>query len=119
MEQVITRRARFGGKLRAIANRVFDKSQGVIEMPLEEQVKVIRHWMSFPGATMQKVRDDLLKDLPSDIRGKINAGEPQEAIKAYYWECLPFRQLWLDIELNEVTLDGLIKQAFLDYVTKP
>lgn len=116
MEQVVTR---FEGKLRSIANRVFDRSPRVIEMSLEDQVKVCRRWLTFPGVTMWTVRNDLLKDLPCDVRNKVNVGETQEAIKAYYWECLPFRQLWLDMQLEEETLDRLISQAFLDYVTKP
>lgn len=121
MQQVITGRARFGGRLRNIASWIAGKSlcERVIVMPLEEQVKVCRRWWAFPGVTMWTVRNDLLKDLPGNIRDKINAGESQEAIKSYYWECLPFRQLWVDMQLNEETLDKLIRQAFLDYVSKP
>jgi hypothetical protein len=118
---VITRRAKFQGKLRNAAGWMFGRTftKELIVMPLDGQVKVIRRWMTFPGVTMPNVRGNLVEGLPKDIREKINAGESQEAIKSYYWECLPFRQLWVDMQLNEETLDKLIKEAFLDYVTKP
>lgn len=120
MEQAINGRG--FGKIRKAANWIVGRSceRRIIEMPLEEQVKVIRRWLTFPGVIVESVHKDLVVvDLPNHIRGKINAGESQEAIKAYYWDCEPFRQLWLDMKLDEATLDKLIKEAFLDYVTKP
>ena len=99
------------GASKLLPKRVFNK-------PLPEQVQVARKMMGMSG--MPNFRANLLKDegLPTDIREKAKAGGSSEIIKAYYWGCPEFRQLWLDMEMTEATLDELIRGSLEEYAKK-
>jgi len=77
--------------------------------------------LRMPGVTIAVIRKNLSEDagLPKDIKGYISKGWTQEQIKDYFWGCEAFRKLWGDMEMQEATLDELIRQALLDYVSKP
>lgn len=104
-----------------MAEKVYDKTlaKKVEKMTLEQQVAGIRKMMGFPGITIAVIRKNLLEGLPKDIKGYVDKGWTQEQIKDYFWGCEAFRKLWVDMEMVEATLDELIRQAMVDYVSKP
>lgn len=110
-------------KARGIAERIYDKTlaKRVGNMTLDQQVAGIRRMMRFPGFTMANARASMLEDagLPKDIKGYASKGWTQEQIKDYFWDCEAFRKLWADMEMQEATLDELIRQSLVDYVSKP
>ena len=98
-------------KLEAIAARAVGKvlPQRIKQMSLEEQVGLAHKFIG--AATMEVVRKNLLGEagLCLDIEDKLKAGQTPEEIKAYYWDCLPWRELWVDImKCEEGMLDLII-----------
>lgn len=79
----------------------------VEKMSLEQQVALVRK-VRVPMAVKRK---GILKDLPSDIRRMATQGKTGEEIKQHFWGCEAFRKLWQDFELQEATLDTMIKEA--------
>ena len=81
------------------------------QMSLEQQVALTHKFMG--AATMEVVRKNLLGEagLCLDIEDKLKEGQTPEEIKAYYWDCLPWRELWVDtMQCMEEMLDSIIKQ---------
>ena len=127
-QSTIKRRNDLSGLSEKVLNRVsrmvekvYDKTlaKKVEKMTLEQQVAGIRKMMGFPGITIAVIRKNLLEGLPKDIKGYVDKGWTQEQIKDYFWGCEVFRKLWADMEMVEATLDELIRQSLLDYVSKP
>ncbi len=106
-----------------MAEKVYDKTlaKKVESMSLEQQVAGIRKFLRMPGVTIAVLRKNLLEDagLPRDIKKYAGMGWSQEQIKDYFWGCEAFRKLWADMEMSEATLDELIRQSLVDYVSKP
>lgn len=86
----------------------------VANKPLEKQVKMAYKMMGM--MSMPETRKRLLQDrgLPSDIRDMAKKGMSRYEIKDYYWGCEPFRKFWSDMEMQEATLDELIRGALED-----
>lgn len=99
-------------KLEGLASRAVGKilPKKLTEMPLEDQVKLSNKMMGMMG--MANFRKRLLGDagLCLDIRDKLKEGQTPERIKAFYWNCEPFRKLWATMECQEGMLDLLIEQ---------
>lgn len=92
------------------------------DKPLDKQVLAMQNLIAaaagVPGSSWEKakrnVRANLLKKrgLTSDIRGMAKKGKTAEEIKTYYWTCPEFVLFWTnDLEMEEATLDELIRQA--------
>jgi len=98
-------------KIERIAGKIYDKviGQKVAKMTLEQQVEFAKKLMKLPGSSMSNVRKNLLEGLPKDFREKAEQGMTRDEIKSYYWDCEPFRKLWLDMEMQEETFDELIR----------
>ena len=107
------------GKLDKIEDRI-ERMVGVLlpkkpfEKPLAQQAVMLIRAMGTPGG-MPNVRRCLLKDdgLPDDIRGMLKQGKMKGDIKAFYWDCKEFRELWGLMEMEEATLDQLIADTTL------
>jgi hypothetical protein len=55
-------------------------------------------------------RADLLDSASKDIGTRVEKGENQEQIKAYFWGCPEFQHLWAKtLGMEEATLDELIR----------
>lgn len=106
-----------------MAEKVYDKTMAkkVESMTLEQQVAGIRNYLKMPNITVAFIRGKFLEDagLPKDIKKYAGMGWSEEQIKDYFWGCEAFRKLWTDMEMSEATLDELIRQSLLDYVSKP
>ena len=100
-----------------MATKAVNKTMGkrIAKMSLERQVKVCRRLMKLPGGGIDNTRTNLIKGLPDDMKGMAHEGKSKEEIKAYYWGCLPFRELWCelfrDTKMPEGMLDTLIEEA--------
>lgn len=103
-------------KIEAAVERVVAKMipKKVFDRPLSEQSVMMIRAMGAPGG-MPNVRRCLLKDdgLPDDIRGMLKQGKTKVDIKAFYWDCKEFRELWKIMEMDEATLDQLIADTTL------
>ena len=103
-----------------MAGKVYDKAlaKKVESMTLEQQVAGIRKLLRMPGVTIAVIRKNLSEDagLPKDIKGYASRGWSQEQIKDYFWGCEAFRKLWADMEMQEATLDKLIRQVLVEFV---
>ena len=100
-------------KLEGVATKAVNKFLGkkIAKMPLERQVKLMRKFINTGGYGIAGARTDLLKGLPDDIRGMAEAGKTKAEIKAYYWDCLPFRELW-----SEMFKESKIPEGMLDEI---
>lgn len=80
-------------KLREARARLYDATIGkrIIELPLETQVEIARR-ASF--GNVELTRRNLLEQLPNDVRDYANKGMTRDQIKAYYWDCKPFKDWW-------------------------
>ena len=108
--------AKLEDRIEKIAGKLLPKK--LFDRPLPEQVVMQRKFMGMIG--MANVRAGLLKDqgLPADIRDMLKASKSSEEIKAYYWNCEPFRKFWQDMEMSESYLDTLIKDVVTEYANK-
>ena len=99
-------------RIRGAAEKMVNKAMApsLRKMNLEQQVRAARSLMKQIG--IREFRANLLSDggLPEDIKDLYKQGKSKEEIKAYYWECIPFRNFWLEIECTEDMLDLIIKQ---------
>jgi hypothetical protein len=106
-----------------MAEKVYDKTmtKKVEAMTLEQQVEGIRKFLRMPGVTIAVIRKSFLEDagLPKDIKKYAGMGWTQEQIKDYFWGCEAFRKLWADMEMQEATLDELIRSSMLEAVHQP
>ena len=111
--KVLNRVSRMAGK---VYNKALAKK--VESMTLEQQVAGIRKLLRMPGVTIAVIRKNLSEDagLPKDIKGYASRGWSQEQIKDYFWGCEAFRKLWADMEMQEATLDKLIRQVLVEFV---
>ena len=84
---------------------------------LEQQVAMVHKAIGFmagiPHSSVEKatvkVRSDILKGLPDDIKKMVKEGMDIDDIKAYYWDCEAFRDLWVNtFKMEEATFDGLV-----------
>jgi len=105
-------------KVQSIATKAVTKVIGkqIAKMSLEQQVALTHKLMGMRG--METVRSDLLGDagLNLDIRDKLKAGQTTEEIKSFYWDCLPWRELWVDtMKCEEGMLDLIIKQEVIKH----
>ena len=87
---------------------------------LEQQVtmvhKAIGIMSGLPRSSVEKatskVRSDLLKGLPGDIKEMHKEGKTDDEIKQYYWGCEPFRDLWVNtLKMEEATLNVLVEDT--------
>jgi len=103
-------------KMQSMATKAVTKVMGkqIAKMSLERQVALTHKFMGMAG--MASVRKDLLGEagLCLDIEEKLKAGQTTEEIKAYYWDCKPWRELWVDtMKCEEDMLDLIIKQEVI------
>ena len=84
---------------------------------LEQQVTMVHKAIGFmagiPHSSVEKatvkVRSDILKGLPDDIKKMHKEGQSAGAIRQYYWGCEPFRDLWVNtFKMEEATLNVLV-----------
>jgi hypothetical protein len=94
-------------KIKERAGRIYDATLGkrVAKMSLEQQVELVR---KIPLPMVIK-RKGILESLPTDIKEFAKQGMSQGQIKNYYWSCEAFKKFWLSLELEEATLDELIR----------
>ena len=100
-------------KMQSIATKTVGKlmAKSLSKMSLEQQVALTHKFMG--AASMESVRKDLLGEagLCLDIEDKLKEGQTPEEIKSFYWDCLPWRELWVDImKCEEGMLDLIIEQ---------
>ena len=84
------------------------------KLSLEEQVALTHKFMG--AASMESVRKDLLGDagLNLDIRDMLKSGKTPEEVKSFYWDCKPWRELWVDtMQCMEGMLDVIIEQEVI------
>ena len=84
------------------------------KLSLEDQVALTHKFIGAAG--MESVRKDLLGEigLCLDIRDMLKAGKTPEEIKSFYWDCLPWRELWVDtMQCMEGMLDVIIEQEVI------
>ena len=103
-------------KLEAMAARAVGKvlPERIKAMSLEEQVGLAHKFIG--AATMEVVRKNLLGEagLCLDIEDKLKEGQTPEEIKSFYWDCLPWRELWVEtMQCMEEMLDSIIKQEVI------
>ena len=102
-------------KIESMASKAVNKFLGkkIANMPLERQVKLCRKFMGIYGVS--GTRKSLLNGMPDDIREMAKKGKSKEEIKAFYWDCIPFRELWAELfkdsKIPEGMLDELIREA--------
>ena len=90
------------------------------KMSLERQVELTHKFMGMAG--MESVRKDLLGDagLCLDIRDMLKADKTPEEIKSFYWDCKPWRELWVDtMQCMEGMLDLIIEQEVKKVLIPP
>jgi len=104
--------AKFEDKIERVVGALLPKKP--FDKPLAQQALMLIRAMGAPGG-MPNVRRCLLKDdgLPDDIRGMLKQGKTKVDIKAFYWDCKEFRELWGIMEMEEATLDQLIADTTL------
>lgn len=100
-------------KAQSIATKAVTKvmAKKLSKLSLERQVEWTHFAMGLAGMT--SVRKDLLGEagLCLDIEEKLKAGQTPEEIKSYFWDCKPWRELWVDtMKCEEGMLDLIIKQ---------
>ena len=103
-------------KAQSIAAKAVGKlmAKPLSKMSLERQVELTHKFIGMAG--MESVRKDLLGDagLNLDIRDMLKAGKTPEEVKSFYWDCKPWRELWVDtMQCMEGMLDLIIEQEVI------
>ena len=108
-------------KVQSMATKAVTKmlSKKLDKMSLEDQVAFCRKQMGM--SSMEYVRKTLLGEagLCLDIEEKLKAGQTPEEIKSYFWDCKPWRELWVDtMQCMEGMLDLIIEQEGIKQTVK-